>query len=321
MKRKIYALALVLPLVFTISCSQSKQNQNKTPMSGIQSAVSEAGVIKNVKITAPNANVRTGCSNSAPIAQSANKDTNFNVISDVSGWYAVKLPENQIGFVSKDQVKPIVVDDKNTSIPESNMSSTPQVTSMPQGGMYGTGTSQGGMVGTGMPQDSGIYQGNSAPQNSGMYQGNSTAQGTVVPKTPSSKTNHNTLSAEEQQMITLVNQARSQNNVPALKVDMQVTNVARIKAQDMIDNNYFSHNSPKYGSPFDMMKAFGINYANAGENIAGNQDIANAQSALMNSPGHRKNILNPAYTHIGIGIKSGGSYGNMISQMFVSKPQ
>ncbi|GAF74293.1 unnamed protein product, partial [marine sediment metagenome] len=57
------------------------------------------------------------------------------------------------------------------------------------------------------------------------------------------------------------------------------------------------------------------------ENIAGNQDIANAQSALMNSPGHRKNILDPGYTHIGIGIKSGGTYGNMISQMFISKPQ
>jgi len=201
----------------------------------------------------------------------------------VSDWYAVKLPENQIGFVSKDQCKPIVVEDNKTDIPESNMGSTPQPTTQPQG--------------------------TSAPK------------GTPAPKTPSSKTNGTTLTTEEQKMVTLVNQARSQNNVPALKVDMQVTNVARVKAQDMIDNNYFSHNSPKYGSPFDMMKAFNVNYASAGENIAGNQNIQNAQSALMNSPGHRKNILNPAYTHIGIGIKSGGSYGNMISQMFVSKPQ
>jgi len=281
MKRKIYALALILPLVFTVSCSEGKPSQK--PMAGIQSAVSESGVIRNIKITAPSAKLRTGCSGSSPVAQSANKDTNFNVISDVSDWYAVKLPENQIGFVSKDQCKPIVVEDNKTDIPESNMGSTPQPTTQPQG--------------------------TSAPK------------GTPAPKTPSSKTNGTTLTTEEQKMVTLVNQARSQNNVPALKVDMQVTNVARVKAQDMIDNNYFSHNSPKYGSPFDMMKAFNVNYASAGENIAGNQNIQNAQSALMNSPGHRKNILNPAYTHIGIGIKSGGSYGNMISQMFVSKPQ
>jgi uncharacterized YkwD family protein len=267
MKRKICALALVLPLIFTISCSQKKQK----PIAGIESSVSEAGIIKNVKITAPSATLRTGCSNTASVAQSVNKDTTLNVINEVSDWYAVQLSGNQIGFVSKDQSKPVVVDDNKTNIPPSNTATT--------------------------------------------------SQGISTPKTPSSKTNSSTLSAAEQQMVTLVNQARAQNRVPALKVDMTVTNVARIKAQDMIDNNYFSHNSPKYGSPFDMMKAFGIKYIMSGENIAGNPNIANAESSLMNSPGHRKNILNPEYTHIGIGIKAGGPYGNMISQMFVSKPQ
>ena len=136
-----------------------------------------------------------------------------------------------------------------------------------------------------------------------------------------STANYNGLSAAEQQMVNLVNQARAKNHVPALKVDMQLTNVARIKAQDMITNKYFSHTSPKYGSPFAMMKSFGIQYVTAGENIAGNSSIQAAQTSLMNSPGHRKNILNPGYTYIGIGIKSGGPYGNMISQMFISKPQ
>ena len=100
-----------------------------------------------------------------------------------------------------------------------------------------------------------------------------------------------------------------------------MTNVARVKAQDMIDNKYFSHNSPKYGCPFDMMKSFGIKYIKAGENIAGNQSVQNAFNALMNSPGHRRNILDPGFTNIGIGIKSGGPYGNMFSQMFVGKSQ
>lgn len=129
------------------------------------------------------------------------------------------------------------------------------------------------------------------------------------------------LTTEEQEMLNLINEARAQNNAPPLKVDIQVTTVARIKAQDMIDNNYFSHYSPKYGSPFDMLKSFGINYVQAGENIAGNSDVQSAHTSLMNSPGHRKNILNPNYTHIGLGIKNGGSYGNMFSQMFVTKPE
>jgi uncharacterized YkwD family protein len=140
-------------------------------------------------------------------------------------------------------------------------------------------------------------------------------------KIPTTQANSTTLTSMEQQMITLINQARSQNGLPALKVDMQVTNVARVKAQDMIDNNYFSHNSPKYGSPFDMMKSFGVHYVKAGENIAGNQTVQAAHNALMNSPGHRENILSPDYTHIGIGIKKGGQYGNMFSQMFISKPR
>lgn len=126
--------------------------------------------------------------------------------------------------------------------------------------------------------------------------------------------------AAEQQMLKLINEARVQNNLAPLIVDMVLTKVARIKAQDMIVNNYFSHNSPKYGSPFDMMKAFGVKYGYAGENIAGNQNVINAQNALMNSSGHRQNILSPNFTHIGIGIQKGGPYGYMFSQMFISKP-
>jgi uncharacterized YkwD family protein len=140
---------------------------------------------------------------------------------------------------------------------------------------------------------------------------------------PGAQTDSNSggLTAEEQQMLNLVNQARAQNNVPTLQVDMKVTNTARLKSQDMINNNYFSHNSPTYGSPFDMMKSFGISYVKAGENIAGNQSVQAAHNALMNSSGHRKNILDPDFTHIGIGIKKGGSYGNMFTQQFVSRPK
>jgi len=129
------------------------------------------------------------------------------------------------------------------------------------------------------------------------------------------------LTSEEQQIIELVNQERAKKNLSPLTIDMEVTKVARIKAKDMIDNNYFSHNSPTYGSPFDMLRNFGIKYVYAGENLAGNPSISNAHKALMNSQGHRENILNSNFTHIGVGVYESSKYGNIIVEMFISKPK
>lgn len=257
------------------------QNRRQQPIAGVESSISEDGDIERVKVTADNADIRTGCSPYTPVAQSTSKNDSFDVVSKVQDWFAVKLPNNQIGFIPQGQCKPIVVDDNRPEIAPSIAGGTVQTPSP-----AGTAPKAGG-----------------------------------PPKTPAAQTNSTSLTSMEQQMVTLINQARAQNNLPALQVDMQVTNVARIKAQDMIDNNYFSHNSPKYGSPFDMMKSFGVHFVKAGENIAGNQTVQAAHNALMNSPGHRQNILSPDYTHIGIGIKQGGQYGNMFSQMFVSKPK
>ncbi|MFA8437301.1 CAP domain-containing protein [Bacillaceae bacterium YX66] len=127
---------------------------------------------------------------------------------------------------------------------------------------------------------------------------------------------NNGLTAEEQQMLNLVNQERQKQGLQPLKANLELTKVARVKAKDMIDNNYFSHQSPTYGSPFDMMKQFGISYRTAGENLAGNQTVEKAHNALMNSDGHRANILNANYTEVGIGIVAGGPYGKMFVQLF-----
>ncbi|WIV11725.1 CAP domain-containing protein [Proteiniborus sp. MB09-C3] len=129
------------------------------------------------------------------------------------------------------------------------------------------------------------------------------------------------LTAEEQQMVTLVNQERAKANLPPLTVDMEVARVARMKAKDMVDHNYFSHNSPTYGNPFDMLNNLGIKYLHAGENLAGNPSIEDAHQALMNSEDHRKNILNTNYTHIGVGAQASKSYGNIIVEFFISKPK
>jgi uncharacterized YkwD family protein/spore coat assembly protein SafA len=121
----------------------------------------------------------------------------------------------------------------------------------------------------------------------------------------------------EAEVVTLVNQERAKAGLPALKSDWELARVAKFKSQDMKSNGYFNHNSPTYGSPFTMMKSFGINYRSAGENIAKGQTSAQAvMNAWMNSSGHRANILNKNFTHIGVGYVKDGNYW---TQMFIGK--
>ncbi|TXK84668.1 peptidoglycan-binding protein [Paenibacillus sp. N3.4] len=127
------------------------------------------------------------------------------------------------------------------------------------------------------------------------------------------------LTVEEQQMLDLVNKERSVAGLAPYAVDLELTKTARLKSQDMNDNKYFSHDSPTYGTPFDMMEKFGITYNAAGENIACNQDVQAAHESLMNSTGHKANILSKDYTQIGIGIMDGGPCGKMFTQQFIGK--
>lgn len=123
-----------------------------------------------------------------------------------------------------------------------------------------------------------------------------------------------------QQVMDLTNEERAKNGLSPLKWNWQVARVSRYKSSDMRNKNYFSHQSPTYGSPFSMLKNFGVSYRSAGENIAAGQATPEeVVKAWMNSEGHRKNILNPGYTEIGVGYVSGGSYGHYWTQMFISK--
>lgn len=120
-------------------------------------------------------------------------------------------------------------------------------------------------------------------------------------------------------MFDLINAKRVANGLSALKIDDEVQNVARIKAQDMVDNNYFSHTSAIYGSPFDMLKSYGISYKTAGENIAGNSSNSGAVNAWMNSEGHKANILNSSFNYTGIGVVNSSKYGKIYVQMFIGQ--
>lgn len=125
------------------------------------------------------------------------------------------------------------------------------------------------------------------------------------------------LTADEAQMLALINQERAKNGLPALQVDPRLVETARLKSRDMIAAGYFGHNSPTYGSPFDMMRVAGVKYRYAGENLAGASTVERAHQALMASPGHRANILSPRFTRVGIGIVDGGPYGKMFTQHFI----
>jgi uncharacterized YkwD family protein len=127
------------------------------------------------------------------------------------------------------------------------------------------------------------------------------------------------LTVNEDNMIHSVNQARIQAGLHALIADSSLTHTARLKSQEMVSLNYFAHHSPTYGSPFEMMGKFGIDFQTAGENISCNQSVTAAHQALMNSQGDRENILNESFVYIGIGIVSGGPCGQMYTQQFVGR--
>ncbi|RSL29657.1 hypothetical protein D7Z54_30125 [Salibacterium salarium] len=124
----------------------------------------------------------------------------------------------------------------------------------------------------------------------------------------------------EQEVIALTNQEREQAGLDPLQSYSELSDVARDKSKDMRDAGYFDHNSPNYGSPFDMMDSYGIEYRGGGENIAaGQKSPEEVVQGWMNSEGHRENILNADFTHIGVGHAEGGSYGDYWTQMFVTK--
>jgi uncharacterized YkwD family protein len=123
---------------------------------------------------------------------------------------------------------------------------------------------------------------------------------------------------EAQSILNLVNEERLKNGLSPLKLNRRLCFMATDKAADMRDKNYFDHTSPTYGSPFKMMNDYGIYYSMAGENIAaGPFTSEGVMSAWMNSPGHRANILNGAFTELGVGYVTGGAYGVYWVQEFI----
>jgi len=147
---------------------------------------------------------------------------------------------------------------------------------------------------------------------------NTTKNNTSTNNTSTNVTNLS-MTSDEETIFNLVNEARRSAGLSELKLDKELLRVARIKSQDMVDNNYFAHNSPIYGTPFQMIKNFGINYTSAGENIAGHKTAKQAFDAWMNSSGHKANILGSSFNYTGIGVVNSPKYGKILTQMFIGK--
>lgn len=120
----------------------------------------------------------------------------------------------------------------------------------------------------------------------------------------------------EAEMLQLVNEERKKGNLPALKNDPELKQVARAHSKDMFTRGYFAHITPDRKTPFDRIRAAGVRYSTAGENLALGQTLTICHNGLMNSPGHKANILDRSYRRLGIGILDGGMHGLMVTQNF-----
>jgi len=124
----------------------------------------------------------------------------------------------------------------------------------------------------------------------------------------------------EFEMLKIVNKARQEAGQDLLEIDMDLTRIARKKAVDMINFDYFDHNSANYGTPFEMLKDEGLEYSLAGENLAESISVEEAFYSLMDSTEHKANILNSRYDRIGIGIIERDTGSIVIVQIFVDSP-
>lgn len=273
-------------------------NIGQMSFDGKISASYERADISLGKIVAPNVVIKSGPGANFTTLGTVTTGDKLNVYGKIDGWYIVKLPnKSSIGCIQEKQLQPY-----STNLGLKKIPSVPSPTN--------TGT-------TTTP---------TTPYEPGT-QGTPTVPGTpAVPKptTPGTTTNEDTagtgvMTSEEKKILDLCNAERAKNGAPALVANNDLTKLARMKSKDIVDKNYFSHQSPTYGSPFEMMRDHGINYMYAGENLAQNTTADKAFNAWMGSEGHKKNILNPNFTELGVGIAPKGDGSFIYTQMFIGR--
>ena len=261
--------------------------------------------------------------NSSSIVTTINKDTNYKILGEIDNFYIAQLQDNKIGLVSKDYTSITDNTNENGYLEYQNLDK-----------FYATTTENIVNLRGGPGTNYSIYK--KIKRNEkleiigkindwylvvtednfvGMIRED------LISKDDNDNNNQNdsTMPNTSETVLTLINNAREQAGIAPLQIYDLLDSTAKSKAKDMVDNNYFSHDSPTYGSPFNMMKNAGITYRTAGENIAGNPSVEKAVKSWLESETHRENILSNAYNFIGIGIEESDTYGYVIVVMFIGK--
>ena len=290
-----------------------------------------------------NANFRyTPSLSSKTIVKTLKKSTIVKIVGEINNFYITQLGDNQIGLVSKDYVKSsnyapsgskVYTNYKKyyatTNIAFTNLRAGPStnfkvraslskdinVEIIGEIGDFYTVVTKNNYVG--MIRKDLITKISSQNTKINTTTNTSSSKANITTSknlTPGAKGTSN-----EEYVLKLINQARINKNLKALTMDSNLLRIAQIKSKDMVNSNYFSHISPTYGSPFNMMKNNGIIYKIAGENIAGNSSLDDAVNSWIESPTHSKNIFSTNYNYIGIGVANSKIYGYIISAMFIEK--
>lgn len=314
--QKNKSLFIILTAILVITCSITVYAYNS-----LTSYKPKYGTVTS------NVNFRTTASTSTGKIRTLSKGTSIKMIGTIDDFYIVQLSTNEVGVVSKKYVKSSSSAPKGaktyTSMTIKNVSTTDKVNLR-----CGPGTNFAKVTtlakGTSIKSigyiDNWYIVVTNANQigciRKDLLKTSSNSSNTSGSSNATTSTSFS-MSSNEKIIFDLLNKARTNAGLPKLSTDAKLFKVARLKAQDMVKNSYFSHSSPTYGSPFAMMKSYGIGYKVAGENIAGNPSLQDAVTAWLNSPTHKQNILSNSYNYIGIGVEKSDTYGYLISTMFI----
>jgi uncharacterized YkwD family protein len=279
-------------------------------------------------LTTSKVNFRTSTSlGTSNIIKQINKGVNIKMVGEIDNFYIIQLTSNEIGLVSKDYVK-IVTTMPNAKVYTSLAPYAATVAGSSANVRRGPSTSftkittlSKGTAVTVIGKIDDFYTIIYSSNKVGMIQSSLLKKGvtTITPTAPSTPTTPSTSLSKADLVIKYINDERIAHGLPALTKDWKLADIALRKSNEMVEKDYFLHTSPTYGTPFDMMKNFGITYKTAGENLAGNSDLRAAVDSWMNSEGHRKNILSTSYNYIGVGVTFSNKYGYVISAMFIGK--
>jgi len=241
-------------------------------------------------VTATQLNIRQGPSETHDVVRVLNQGHEVKVFGKIGDWYTIYDPKSgTVGAAHGNYIKSNEIAQNDSTPSEQQDKVQAQQTSPSQNKNSGTPS-------------------NSSPSiNSTNSPASTTTNAALLSE----------ISKEEQELLNLINKAREEAGVRPLVLNKDLLKTTELKAKDMIEKDYFAHQSPVFGSPFDMMRQNNISFKCAGENIAGNQSVEKAFNAWMSSSDHRANILNANFTETGISIQNGSQYGKIFVQQFI----